>query len=88
MYNGSIGKQGTSEMEAKAKYFGMYTAEGNEMIGEIVDRASRNQWNWPQTYAALEQLANNHYEQAGEALDTMVREIVYCTLKFDTEFYI
>ena len=75
-------------MQVKAKYFGMYTAEGNEMVGKIVDRARRNYWTWPMTYAALEQLANNHYDQAGEALDTAVREIVYDTLKFDTDFCI
>lgn len=75
-------------MEVKTQYFGMYSAEGNEMIAKIVDRAQRNQWNWPQTYAALEQLSRNHYELAGEATDTVVREIVYDTLKFETPFYI
>jgi len=75
-------------MQVNYPRFGMYTAQGNIMVAEVVDRARRNRWTWPQTYAALEQLSRNHVEVAGEATDTAVREIVYDTLNFDTPFYI
>lgn len=70
-----------------AKSFAMYTQLGDEMVGNIVDLAQRNRWNWPMTYAALEQLSRNHPNTAGEATDTEVRVMVYDTLKFDTPFY-
>jgi hypothetical protein len=63
-------------------YFAMYTKEGDKMVADVVARAKRNFWTWPQTYAALEQLARNHADVAGEATDTAVREAVYSEMGF------
>ena len=43
---------------------------------------------WPTVYKNLLDLANSDYNKYGEAMDTMVREIVYDALGFETEFYI
>lgn len=67
--------------------FSMFTAKGNELVANIVDRAKRNSWTWPKTYAELVKLSKNHPTVAGEATDTAVREVVYTTLNFTTEFY-
>lgn len=67
--------------------FGMYTAKGNAAVSDIVARARRNFWTWPQTLAALEQVSRNHPDLAGEATDTSVREIVYDTLGYTSNFY-
>ena len=68
--------------------FSMYTSEGDEMVAKIVACAQRNQWTWPMTLGALEQLSRNHPDVGGEATDTAVREIVYNTLGFTTSFYL
>lgn len=57
--------------------FAMFTPKGDEMVAKIVDRARRNHWTWFVTHGALEQLARNHPDVAGEATDTEVREMVY-----------
>lgn len=75
-------------MTTQVQDYGMFTDEGNNMVAEIVDRARRNHWSWAQTQGALEQLARNHPDTAGEAMDTEVREIVYDTLKFRDSFYV
>jgi hypothetical protein len=67
-------------------YFGMFSDVGNKEVAVIVEHARTNKLNWPQTYKLLEQLAK--VPGYGEVLDTMVREIVYDALGFDTTFYI
>jgi len=74
-----------SEVNA-VPYFGMFTDAGNVEVATIVEHAKANSLNWPQTYRLLEQLAK--VPGYGEVLDTMVREIVYDALGFDTTFYI
>ena len=68
------------------KEFGMFTDAGNVEVATIVEHAKANSLNWPQTYKLLEQLAK--VPGYGEVLDTMVREIVYDSLGFDSDFYI
>jgi len=74
-------------MSVQATNYSMYTKAGNEMVAKVVERAKRNFWTWPTTRAALEQLARNHPEVAGEATDTAVRESVYYALKYTENFY-
>lgn len=74
-----------SEVNA-VPYFGMFTDIGNEEVAVIVEHAKSNNLNWPQTYRLLEQLAK--VPGYGEVLDTMVREIVYDALGFNSDFYI
>ena len=68
-------------------YFGMFTDEGNRAVEQLVLIAKYHQWTWPQTYAALGQLAESDYDRFGEAMDTAVREYVYDACGFKTEFY-
>lgn len=74
-------------MSNQVANFSMYTKAGDAMVAKVVERAKRNFWTWPMTYAALEQLARNHPEVAGEATDTAVRESVYYTLQYKENFY-
>ena len=67
--------------------YAMYTKKGEQMVATVVDRARRNFWTWPVTYKALEQLARNHPDVAGEALDIPVRESVYFALGYESNFY-
>jgi hypothetical protein len=67
------------------KDYGMFGEIGNAAIHAVVVAARVNNLTWPQTYCAL--LLLSEQKEFGEAADTMVREIVYSTLKFDTPFY-
>ena len=67
--------------------YGMFTQEGNALVGRVVAEARRSGWDWPKTFRHLELLSKAHPRTAGEATDTAVREVVYTTLKFDTSFY-
>ena len=67
-------------------YYSMFTYEGDRRVHEIVQRARAEGWDWPQTYEALEVLAQD--EKFGEATDTAVREYVYSRCGFTTAFYI
>ena len=69
-------------------YFGMYTDEGNVAVSIIVQYHKEAGSDWPTVYKNLLDLANSDYNKYGEAMDTMVREIVYDALGFETEFYI
>lgn len=69
-------------------YFGMYTDEGNLAVSGIVQYHKEIGSDWPTVYKNLLDLANSDYNKYGEAMDTMVREIVYDALGFETEFYI
>jgi hypothetical protein len=69
--------------------YDMFSEEGNAGVQRVVDTAIAFKWTWAQTYAALEDLAKFDDNLYGEALDTAVREAVYCKLKFKNEpFYI
>jgi hypothetical protein len=69
-----------------AHYFGMFTDIGNQEVANIVNHAKANNLAWPETYRLLSKLAT--VPDFGEAMDTMVREIVYDTLGFKSDFYI
>jgi len=67
-------------------YFGMYSDLGNQEVDVIVKHAKAKCLTWPETYNLLCKLAL--VPNFGEATDTMVREIVYDTCGFTTDFYI
>jgi hypothetical protein len=78
-------------LEYKVKDYAMYSPEGNEAVHDIVVQAVENGWHWAKTYAELRQLADSNEDLYGEAMDTMVREIVYDTIGADKRgenFYI
>ena len=68
------------------EYFGMFSDAGNQEVAVIVAHAKAKRLNWPDTYNLLCKLAMA--PGYGEATDTMVREIVYDALEFDSAFYI
>ena len=68
------------------KDYAMFSKEGNEAVAALVNVAKAAQLDWPETYGLMQRLAEN--EQFGEVMDTMVREIIYDTLGFQTNFYI
>ena len=72
----------------KNETFGMFTAEGNYMVGRIVEAAlalikldddERNAWQF--AYRELQKLGQA--DEFGEATDTAVREVVYTKLGLD-----
>jgi len=75
-------------IKERSKDYAMYSPEGNEAVHSIVVQALENDWNWAKTYAELRQLANSNTDMYGEAMDTMVREIVYDALAHNDNFYI
>ena len=78
-------------LEYKVKDYGMFSPEGNEAVHDIVVQAVENGWHWAKTYAELRQLADSNEDMYGEAMDTMVREIVYDAIGADKRgecFYI
>ena len=81
-------EQTVTEVFGTQPYYGMYTDFGNDAVHAIVREARILKLSWPQVYAELQSLAKRFPEDFGEALDTMVREIVYDKLGFDTNFYI
>lgn len=68
------------------QYFGMFSDEGNQEVADIVKFATKMDMDWNSVYGLLQQLARK--EQFAEATDTMVREIVYDTLGFTSDFYV
>lgn len=72
--------------QTKEIYFGMFSDLGNQEVATIVEHARANQLDWPQTYKLLSQLAK--VPSMGEAMDTMVREMVYDACGFTSDFYI
>jgi hypothetical protein len=61
----------------------MFSPEGNEAVHGIVVQALEKDWNWSKTYSELRQLADSNEDLYGEAMDTMVREIVYDAIGAD-----
>ena len=67
-------------------YYGMFTDAGNQEVAAIVEHAKAKQLTWEQTYKLLSQLAM--VSDYAEAMDTMVREMVYDAIGADGPFYI
>lgn len=70
------------------RYFGMFTDEGNNAIAFIVDYHRSNNNDWPTIYKNLQDLAASDPAKYGEAMDTVVREMVYDACKLTTDFYV
>lgn len=67
------------------QYFGMYSDAGNQAVADVVAFAQKLSMDWTGVLGLLEQLAKK--EDFAEATDTMVREIVYDTMGFTSNFY-
>lgn len=75
------------DLTGPAPDYAMFTDLGNAAVHALVETARANKLTWAQTYRALHELAEQ--DQFGEAMDTMVREIVYSRLGFENEpFYV
>ena len=72
--------------EAQEIYYGMFTDAGNQAVHAIVKHAEENKLAWLEVYQELCRLAE--VKAFGEATDTMVREIVYDALNFNSDFYV
>jgi hypothetical protein len=70
----------------KEIYYGMFTDAGNQAVHAIVEQARAKDMSWLEVYQELVRLAD--VEVFGEATDTMVREIVYDALSFNSDFYV
>jgi hypothetical protein len=68
--------------------YAMYTDQGNEVAGKIVELAEAAGLTWPQTYAVMRLIAEAKSEQYGELMDTAVREVVYDRCGFESNFYV
>lgn len=72
------------------KDFGMFSDAGNAGVEALVKFARVANLTWPETYDALRKLADSNSDVYGEAMDTVVREIVYSAIGADTrneDFY-
>ena len=76
------------EVFGNQPYYGMYTDFGNDAIEAIVRTAKVLKLNWPQVLDELRILAQRFPEDFGEAMDTVVREMVYDKLGFTSDFYV
>lgn len=68
--------------------YAMYTDFGDDAVDAIVRSAKVLNLTWPQVLQELRDLADRFPEDFGEATDTAVREAVYITLGFETDFYV
>jgi hypothetical protein len=69
--------------------FGMFSAEGNDAVADIVVAAKFHNHSWAWTYSQLRELAKQ--DGFGEAMDTEVRERVYDAIgagQRKEEFYV
>lgn len=66
--------------------YGMFSDEGNNAVRLIVQNAKTYNLRWIDVYRELQDLSN--LEGYGEAMDTMVREIVYDALAYKDDFYV
>lgn len=67
----------------------MFSVEGNEDVGQIVQSSIDQRLTWQETYNLLIKLAQQ--PDRGEALDTAVREVVYWAIgaeKRDESFWV
>ena len=67
--------------------YGMLSERGNQLVHNVVCEARVQGWEWPKTQRHLALLAKAHPRVAGEAMDTVVRESVFTSLKYETNFY-
>ena len=70
--------------------YGMFSEEGNQQIADIIEFHKMNKSTWPVVLQNLRDLADCDYELFGEAMDTVVRESVYCAIGADArgeDFY-
>ena len=72
-------------MTGTVEDYAMFTDLGNAAVHAVVVSARENKLTWPQTYRALNALAEQ--TAFSEATDTAVRECVYSALGFRTPFY-
>jgi hypothetical protein len=72
--------------DTKEIYYGMFSDAGNQAVHAIVEQARASNMAWLEVYQELCRLAE--VKAFGEATDTMVREIVYDTLGFKSDFYV
>lgn len=73
-----------------SKDYGMFSEAGNNLVDRVVAEARVQGWGWAKVCRHLQLLAKAHPRVAGEAYDTVVREIVYLSLGFvrqDEPFY-
>jgi len=75
-----------TEVKHNGEYYGMYTDAGNAAVNSIVQGAISNDLNWPEIYDSLVELS--HCEDFEEALDTVVRELVYDAAGCTGDFFI
>ena len=70
----------------KKIYYGMFTDAGNQAVHAVVEYAQASDLTWLEVYQELCRLSE--VKVFAEATDTMVREIVYDALKFESDFYV
>jgi hypothetical protein len=68
--------------------YGMFSEEGNTQIADIIEFHKNRKSTWAEVLQNLRDVADSDYELFGEAMDTEVREIVYTSLGFTSDFYI
>ena len=69
-------------------YYGMFSDEGNFAVAEIVEFAKANNAQWENVLPMLGNLAASDRAKFGEALDTVVRGMVYDACNFTSDFYV
>jgi isocitrate lyase len=72
--------------DTKEIYYGMFTDAGNAAVHAIVEYAQASDLTWLEVYQELCRLAD--VKVFAEATDTMVREMVYDAMKFESDFYV
>jgi hypothetical protein len=75
-----------TEVKHNGEYYGMYTDAGNAAVNSIVQGAISNDLAWLEVYQCLVNLADN--PDFAEALDTVVRELVYDAVGCTGDFYV
>jgi len=78
----------TMALPIEPRYFGMFTDEGNHAVAFIVEFAKTNGAEWENVLPMLGNLAASDRAKYGEALDTVVREMVYDACCFTSDFYV
>ena len=78
----------TMALPIEPQYFGMFTDEGNHAVAFIVEFAKISGAEWENVLPMLGNLAASDRAKYGEALDTVVREMVYDACCFTSDFYV
>ena len=69
-------------------YYGMFSEAGNLAVTGIVTYHKALNSPWSVVYQNLQDLAESDPTKYGEAMDTVVREMVYDACQFTSDFYI